>query len=399
MYASTVEYGVINREALTEKQVRIAYILKLPFRLRIGPFFRIQVDIGGPAIICARNRIDVPQGSQTTFADSQDKEYLSTELMLVDLSPDMPDWALEQLRKWDGKANSEPGTGVIDDPRIVNVLNQFIVAYGRIIEGPSTVNLVLPLTLADLHSMIEWRIVLLCPENYSLTDEELLALFDRPHHQGFKLRSFEAFYKLEHLDDADPSSISQLSQALDRQQDFIFYEFAFLAKSRIFQRDPSGGLLMAVIALEGAHAALVRNVLIPKFSSYGSKEAITKAEDFLRELGMSNLNLMSPFLFMGDGERPSVDQIKSCAKGITLRNQLMHALTDKAGRYRVRQHGYQELTDACSAVLEVYEYYVKALESRVTSPSQPGQQDINERGSSAELGHAEGESSDTQARL
>src|SRR5207247_971921 len=139
-------------------------------------------------------------------------------------------------------------------------------------------------------------------------------------------------------------------------------EVAFRAKSLMVQGDFTGALLMAVVALEGAHAAFLGTALMNQLGPLGDS-AQRVVDDLLREQGMYTLCQLTPFLFMSPAERPAPDALTRSLEGITMRNAIMHSLRKK-GKYKARLYNSAQMSDAFSAVLKVYEAYVSALETR-----------------------------------
>jgi hypothetical protein len=159
-----------------------------------------------------------------------------------------------------------------------------------------------------------------------------------------------------------------IKRSLDLKHEYIFYEFALDAKTRMANKDYVAALLYSVIALEGAHAAMLRLGLQSRFMHILDEEERNKVvesrvADLLRTEGLFVLNQLTPFLFMEENERPSANEINACATGITMRNAIMHSIRKK-GRYRLRQWSNREITDAYSDVLAVYNKYVRAIEAR-----------------------------------
>lgn len=73
---------------------------------------------------------------------------------------------------------------------------------------------------------------------------------------------------------------------------------------------------------------------------------------------------------MRNDERPPLEELDACAKGITIRNEIMHALV-KNGEYGFRKRKNNEICNAYSAVLKVYYRYVAAIESRLNAKAVP----------------------------
>ena len=123
---------------------------------------------------------------------------------------------------------------------------------------------------------------------------------------------------------------------------------------------------MAVAALEGVHAAFVEEVLSSRLPSDAEPSL---PDDFLRELGMTLCNRLTPYIFMEPHERPAADLIAKAERALKFRNEVMHSLRNRRGTYRTRTRTNRELTDAYSATLKVYESYQAAFEQRAREPS------------------------------
>ncbi len=195
---------------------------------------------------------------------------------------------------------------------------------------------------------------------YWLSDKDVDGLFDL---QPKFVRGGMAVYRGE-LQDLEKEKLDRIPAALALQQNYIFYEFAFLAESRMEAQDYNVALLMAVVALEAAHSAFVRLVLQNR-----TKGKVKRAEnlinDFLREQGFYVLNQMTPLLLMEEDEHPSPETLEACSKGVQMRNAIMHALRDKSG-YKIQKYTHSQLYEAYKAVMQVYENYVQAIEKRLS---------------------------------
>jgi hypothetical protein len=111
---------------------------------------------------------------------------------------------------------------------------------------------------------------------------------------------------------------------------------AFEAKTKMVSGDYLGALLMAVAALEGVHGAFVNHSLgklLPVDRSGDDKDL---EELFIKELGFSLCNKLTPYLFMDASERPDKELIKKASLAIKYRNEVMHALRNDSGKYRIR---------------------------------------------------------------
>ena len=69
---------------------------------------------------------------------------------------------------------------------------------------------------------------------------------------------------------------------------------------------------------------------------------------------------------MDAAERPPQDLIQKAATAVKYRNEVMHALRNSSGAYRIRTRTNADLSDAFSAVLQLYDFYRKAFEKAVS---------------------------------
>jgi hypothetical protein len=87
---------------------------------------------------------------------------------------------------------------------------------------------------------------------------------------------------------------------------------------------------------------------------------------YLREVGFYAILPVSAKAFLSERNRPSDEEIKSCLDGITKRNHVMHAATEK-GKPKIRKHSASEFREATRGVLDMHRHFVAELERiRVT---------------------------------
>jgi hypothetical protein len=142
---------------------------------------------------------------------------------------------------------------------------------------------------------------------------------------------------------------------------------AFEAKAKMVSSDYIGALLMAVAALEGVHGAFVMQTLESRLPTGRTGEDKDLEEDFIKELGFSLCSKMTPYLLMDASERPPQDLIQKAAKAIKYRNEVMHALRNSSGVYRIRTRTNADLSEAYSSVMHLYDFYRKAFEKVASS--------------------------------
>ena len=120
---------------------------------------------------------------------------------------------------------------------------------------------------------------------------------------------------------------------------------------------------MAVAALEGAHAAFLSDVFTDKLPGGNNDTNRKIIAEYLRLLGMSGCNKLTPYLFMEKDEQPEAKTIKMAGKGLTYRNEIMHELRNMSD-YKHRLRTNEDISEAYSAVLMVYECYRIEVEKR-----------------------------------
>jgi len=363
-FLQQLQFGTLNIARLTKDQVRVGFILRLPFRLRVGKLRRFNYDGESPFEVCFRNTLDIPKGTDTSevILQLQDGyEELWTDALIIVERPKVQESDLEALRKSD--ESPEPArTNLTGNAfQAIKALNHLIIAYSTATKQLWGGKPLCTLSDTEFFERLRWEITILCPEGHMLQDADILQLFNlRPDRALLRSGTSTGY-----LDDLSEEELVDIGGSLFRQQEFIFYEYAFQAKSKMAQRDFVGALLMAVIALEGVHGAFVRHMLTQQLRPLGAKCTKELVGNFLRNEGLHTLSQLTPFLLMEDSERPSREALEACAKGIEMRNDVVHAKTNAQGQYKARQHAPMNISDAFSAIMKVYECYVRALEARV----------------------------------
>ena len=339
--------------------VRFGFVVHLPFRLRVGTWYRDSVVAQNRHFtFWLLNRIPIASGKPAGLQLPPEKSFsdLWTEALLVLEDPAVSEESLKPLRE------SLPGATNQNYPRpsgemfhAMEALNHFIIGYAtatkQLLGGA-------PLRVfrtIDFFDFLRWDVTILGSRNEAITDETARMIFDlRPDREVRAIGSITG-----DIDDLPTDMLAQIHKAIDLHQDFIFYEYSFEAKSKMVAGDYVGALLMAVAALEGVHAAYVHQALASKLPPDADASL---PDDFLRELGMTLCNQLTPYIFMEVDQRPSADLIGQAERAIKFRNEIMHSLRNRRGMYRTRTRTNRELSEAYSAVLKLYECYRSAFE-------------------------------------
>jgi hypothetical protein len=93
-----------------------------------------------------------------------------------------------------------------------------------------------------------------------------------------------------------------------------------------------------------------------------AKQAETTAERLLRDVGFYETLDMTILLFLEPEERPTPEEIKKCKDGITYRNDIMHALVNNRGQYRLRNRTNAQISDAYGNVLKIFNHFSMLVE-------------------------------------
>jgi hypothetical protein len=301
-----------------------------------------------------------------------------SQALIILSRPQIKDEELKSIQEASRQSDKQMGGLTSNVFQAIKSLNAFLVAYhsatGQLFGGKHLYK------FSDLHFLesLRWELTILCPEDHHFEDKELLEICDLKPEKEIRLLE----QLTGQLDDLLPEvTISRLGDSISHYADYLFYEIAFEAKVRMIERDFIGALLLSVVALEGAHAAFLRSSLKQKLPTDKADQLI---ENLLRDAGLYNLYQVTPFLLMDDQERPSIDQLEACGRGITMRNEFMHARV-KGGQYKIRNRTPSDILNAYSSVFQVYQSYVSALEKRLG-----GQEGLTSTADAIPVGGADG---------
>lgn len=253
----------------------------------------------------------------------------------------------------------------------MQALNALIIGYhtatGELLGGHPLQTM----TVNEYMNNVAWELALIgIPLTY-WTSQTINELFDLKANR--ELRSVTTL--TGDVTDLPDERLSDLGTAIDRLNTFYFYELAFEAKAKMAAGDYLGALLMAVAALEGVHGAFVSHVLAAKLPVDRTGENKNLEEEFVKELGFSLCNKLTPYILMAPNDRPSSELIAQVGSAIKYRNEIMHALRNAAGQYRIRTRTNADLCDAYSAALQLYEVYRRAFENALSQQRLEGPTD------------------------
>jgi hypothetical protein len=133
------------------------------------------------------------------------------------------------------------------------------------------------------------------------------------------------------------------------------------------EADYTTAILFAVVALEGVHAVLLQLALdrvlgsSPHNPAARAKLVEEKAEKLLKDVGFSEMIEFTSTVFLQPEERPAPEDVTAAKLGITIRNEIMHALAKK-GQYKLRNRTNAQIAEAYKNVLKMYDHFVRIVE-------------------------------------
>jgi len=345
-----------------EEDIRFGYVVDLPFRIRLGELYRHKFTFRGKTFeIVLYNKYPIPWGTSIDQLLRDGKPFSArlTRALVIVRQPGISPDSLYKVRNWSPKEGETPPLNPIGSPfAAMEALNHFVAAYAT---GTKQLFGGKPLRFfrtIDFFDFVCWTIAIFCPPDEDLSDDDCLGAFNIKVDREF-IPSGSLYGDFDDLH-VDETRLS-IDEHLRLQESFIHYELAFEAKSKMVAGDYIGALLLAVAALEGAHAAFVHQELGRRLPNSES----VLPEEFIRELGMSLCNRLTPYLLMGEQERPNSELIMQAGHGLKIRNEIMHSLRNRKGQYRLRTRTNKEIIEAYSAVLKLYDSYVSAIADRV----------------------------------
>lgn len=330
-----------------------ACLIEMPFRLRVGDFYREQLS--DRYEICVYNQRSIPMApAAEVLADiERDLSKLWSHALLI--------LELRDLSAEDTKLIRQgcfPSISAVHLDELRQTLNRFIVAYYTVAEENAPGNHLHELSWPVFFRCVTFQLLLAAPYGYALSDENVASLFElRPTFRSGGI----ALYRGE-LADLDSSSLRKIGGMMDAVADHIFYEFAFLAESRRTAHDVRVSLLMAVIALEAVHASLLRLLMRDALATSNAKHDIVN--DYLRSAGFSTASEITAWVLLPAEERPSPDAVTNCLRAVAMRNGIMHALVKNSGRYKAHDYSDRDIGEACDSVMFMYKHFLNAWEKR-----------------------------------
>jgi hypothetical protein len=354
MYHTSLVSEKVDLSSITKKNIRQAFIVNLPFRVRVSTELKLEIGGEESAVVIFRNEVDIPDKESWDQMHTKimgNWDSLWTKCLIILNTPTVKRDELKAIK--DGGEIKVSGNTF----SAFNSLNRAILSYTSATKELFGGNPIQLLTDTEYFGCLEWEVDLILEEN---TDIDL-DIVDEIFNLTPEKRMIMGGQYWGTLEDLPKEKLDKVGSYIEKTNNCIFYEFAFRAKSKMVDRDFIGALLMSVVALEGVHAAYLRKHLSEKLSDLGNKSQ-DLISNYLREQGFYVLIQMSPHLYLPLQNKPEKEIMSKCLKGITMRNSIMHALTNSKGEYKVEGYKNNDICDCYSAVLKVYDCFLQAYE-------------------------------------
>jgi hypothetical protein len=306
--------------------------------------------------------VEVPEGI-SPHALRQKVEKVSdlwTDIAIILHEAVVTEEEFESLRNFGGHDKSFSLPSSRYEPVARQALNSFIMAYGHVTGELLRSQPLRILGETEFFQCVYMDITLVGYPIEYWVPQTIAILFKRSVIQGER----SGIPIPSELSDLPSDKLKDITECIINQSDYIFYELAFEAEVKWVAHDHIPALLMAVAALEGVHGAFVTHMLSSKLP----KDSDNLAEKFIRELGMSFCNEVSPYLLMSETGRPSAELIQKVSLALRYRNEIMHALRNKQGKYKIKTRTSGEIHEAYSSVMQMYECYRTAFEKLPRPP-------------------------------
>jgi len=334
---------------VNKKEIGIAYICYLPFRLQTGKITKYDCSFGRNAIdIWAYNEISsVPSDPDTALLDvlKPDMNFtrLTSKLMIHFKNPMVEDEDFDKIVAW-VRTGQQQSTNTISNIFQASVaLNRLLVACNAASHETFGGEGFKKISVYELliEGLLVTEDIIIASEGFSFSKQEAESILSFIPTMNVRLSSWSGFAQT--VSEEIRQEVQEiLSKYLDRM---LFYELLFEAKSKA-RMDSRGALIQATMAFENAIWLILEFEFEKKFlevrdslEDESEREILSKRrikgtiEDFGRVVGLSRLIQTMPYLFFNENEMLKPTEIKDAALAITERNKLIHSKKTKSDDY------------------------------------------------------------------
>jgi hypothetical protein len=228
-------------------QMRRAFLLRLPFRLRVGTLFSFRPPNESQSRIWLHNAVNLPEGTSldavhaAVAVSKQGYDSLITDALVILDGQTFEGSDLDVIRA--DKVPAGLADGSFD---ALKLLNAFICAYasaGRVLHGGRLLH---PLTHAQFFDYKRVEFTIRTPPDFELPQSDVLDAFTWRPDRGFPV----ATQYTGTWDDLPQAQLNDIANQFRLTQEHAFYELAFKAKTEMISRDPIVALVLACAALD-----------------------------------------------------------------------------------------------------------------------------------------------------
>ena len=250
-----------------------------------------------------------------------------------------------------GESGRHPAYGV-EMSSALNALNRFVLAYfegtGNLTGGPPLKKL----SLSEFWGSLR-QTVMIATAKTAVDEADVLRWLEP---EAIRPSPFTGGALSP---DLSAEALAKIPEALNLVDAQFFRELAFEAKSLAARTENIYATLLAMAALEGAHAAYFHSIRRLRFPDLSEE----LGEDMLREMGLARMLQVTCAMFMKPDERPTEEELAACLSGNSARNNVMHSLRAKGGKaYKARLANAGDFARHPWSILAVYKKFVDALD-------------------------------------
>lgn len=354
----------VEQSSIREDQVTYFSVIELPYRLRLGRYFRHSMDTDGTVEIACLNRVNVPKLSRSIPDEAiedlprvRNRHLLNTRLVVIENTIPIKKEEMEQIRQAqpfsltteaDHLLKQDPGSQLMTFPyrqTSLAAIQRFIDLYHVYCPPNSGGDMVRPVWLHDYLSLSIVFGVCLRLSNIFLPDSFVKALL-RSDNLRWEEKDTQALF----LQDALPAQKRRFVKSLRvGEQPTFANQLLLLSHSYLQQHNMEMALITAVAALEAALFVFAQKRLEPIMGG-------SLTDSFLREQGASMLIEALPLLLFSKKNMPNADLFKTVKKAMSARNSIMHGKLDGSGKPKHLNAGYLgPLIYACKEMIEAFQ--------------------------------------------
>ena len=330
-----------------KSEIGIAYICYLPFRLEIGKIAEFDCSFGKKTIdIWIYNEIlSIPENSKDLLEllkPDHKLERFTSKLMIHFKNPIIENEDFEKIINW-AQTKEVQSTNLrknIFDASIA--LNRLLISCnavsphmfgGEIFKKISYLDLIFTYTISEN--------IIISDKDITISSEDVEILLSSLPIQNTGLNTWIGHSKVN--GELNQEIQECLIKYLDKM---LFYELLYEAKSKAKIVDWRGALIQAAMALENAIWLIMEYFIYNKFmevksslESESEKMVLTDKyirdiiDNFGRELGISMLIRILPYLFFNENEMIKPTMINKAVSAISTRNKLIHSKKTKSDEY------------------------------------------------------------------